>query len=108
MRGILVVVAVVAVGILVGCRHAPPAGTTDSILITGAPVQRPITWKRAETADDVPRTPPQRGAYRVHLIDVGTGLAVLVQGADFAMLFDAGSNDRDEKPSRVIDYLTLA
>ena len=39
------------------------------------------------------------------MIDVGTGLALLVQGADFALLYDAGSNDRDEKPLRVVAYL---
>lgn len=67
-----------------------------------------ITWKRAETAADVPHDPPPAGTYRIHLIDVGTGLAILVQGADFAMLYDAGSNDPDEKPSRVLAYLGAA
>jgi competence protein ComEC len=42
------------------------------------------------------------------MIDVGTGLAVLVQGADFAMLYDAGTNDRGEKPMRVAAYLAAA
>jgi competence protein ComEC len=67
-----------------------------------------ITWKRAETTAAIPREPPPAGSYRIHLIDVGTGLALLVQGADFAMLFDAGTNDREEKPSRVIAYLAAA
>ncbi len=67
-----------------------------------------ITWAHASTAAEVPSTPPPPGTYRVHLIDVGTGLAILIQGADFAFLYDAGSNDRDEKPSRVIAYLTAA
>jgi len=69
---------------------------------------RHITWQRAETADAVPHAPPAAGSYRVHLIDVGTGLAILIQGADFTMLYDAGTNDRDEKPSRVIAYLAAA
>jgi competence protein ComEC len=47
----------------------------------------------ASAVADVPRGQPASGAYRVHLIDVGTGLAVLVQGHDFNMLFDGGSND---------------
>lgn len=34
-----------------------------------------------------------QGEYRIHLVDVGTGLAVLVQGADFNLLFDGGSGD---------------
>jgi competence protein ComEC len=72
------------------------------------PADAHLTWRRAETAADVPREPPPPGSYRVHLIDVGTGLAILVQGADFALLFDAGTNDRDERPARVIAYLTAA
>ncbi len=48
---------------------------------------------------------PAPGTYQVHLIDVGTGLAILIRGADFAMLYDAGSNDRAEKPTRVVAYL---
>jgi competence protein ComEC len=70
--------------------------------------ERHFTWQRAETPEAVPHGPPKSGTYRVHLIDVGTGLAILIQGADFAMLYDAGSNDREEKPSRVIAYLTAA
>lgn len=49
--------------------------------------------------------PPSRGAYRIHMIDVGTGLSILVQGADFALLYDAGTNDREERPLRVVSYL---
>jgi beta-lactamase superfamily II metal-dependent hydrolase len=53
------------------------------------------------------RGPPPPGTYVVHTIDVGTGLAVFVEGSDFALLYDAGSNDdagREEK-NRVIAYL---
>jgi competence protein ComEC len=66
-----------------------------------------ITWKRVETRKDVPGAPAP-GTYQIHLIDVGTGLAVLVRGADFAMLYDGGTNDRDEKPLRVAAYLAAA
>jgi beta-lactamase superfamily II metal-dependent hydrolase len=31
--------------------------------------------------------------FELHAIDVGTGLSVLVRGADFNLLYDAGSND---------------
>jgi competence protein ComEC len=31
--------------------------------------------------------------FELHAIDVGTGLSVLVRGADFDLLYDAGSND---------------
>jgi hypothetical protein len=57
---------------------------------------------------DVSRTPPPPGTYRVHLIDVGTGLAILVQGHDFNLLYDGGTNDAAEKPLRVISYLAEA
>jgi competence protein ComEC len=63
-----------------------------------------ITWTRVAVASDLPGPLPP-GAHRLHLIDVGTGLAILVQGHDFAMLYDAGTNDRDERPLRVVAYL---
>ena len=66
-----------------------------------------ITWKRVETAADVPQAPAP-GTYQIHMIDVGTGLAILVRGADFALLYDAGTNDREEKPMRVAAYLEAA
>lgn len=50
---------------------------------------------------------PAQGTYRIHVIDVGTGLSVFVEGADFTLLFDAGSNDdfaRGEG-NRVLAYL---
>lgn len=54
-----------------------------------------------------PSGPPAQGTYVIHAIDVGTGLAVFVEGHDFSLLYDAGSNDdagRGEK-NRVIAYL---
>lgn len=63
-----------------------------------------IAWTRVTTAADLPAAPAP-GSYHLHLIDVGTGLAILVQGADFALLYDAGTNDREEKPLRVLAYL---
>ena len=33
--------------------------------------------------------------WRVHFVDVGTGLATFVEGPDFALVYDAGSNDDD-------------
>lgn len=59
---------------------------------------------RIATAGDLPDALVP-GTYRLHMIDVGTGLAVLIQGVDFAMLYDAGTNDAKEKPSRVLAYL---
>jgi competence protein ComEC len=45
--------------------------------------------------------------FEIHSIDVGTGLAILVLGTDFTLLFDAGTNDDLERGSgnRVIAYL---
>jgi beta-lactamase superfamily II metal-dependent hydrolase len=50
---------------------------------------------------------PAPGTYRIHSIDVGTGLAILVEGADFTLLYDAGSNDDTarEQGNRVLAYL---
>jgi competence protein ComEC len=49
-------------------------------------------------------------AFEIHVIDVGTGLSVFVRGQDFALLFDAGSNDDLAKGSknRVLAYLRHA
>jgi competence protein ComEC len=66
-----------------------------------------VTVQRVETAAAMPG-PPAPGTYQVHLIDVGTGLAILIRGADFAMLYDAGTNDPQEKPLRVAAYLAAA
>lgn len=47
------------------------------------------------------------GVYRIHLIDVGTGLGVFVDGPGFTLLYDAGSNDdsADGPANRVLAYL---
>ncbi|HEY5922278.1 MAG TPA: MBL fold metallo-hydrolase [Kofleriaceae bacterium] len=96
---------------LVACRGSqrstlPPRPTTGTV-----PTQGPtpkITWQKIESPDDVPREPPAVGTYRVHMIDVGTGLAILLQGHDFNLLYDAGTNDPGEKPLRVVSYLAHA
>ncbi len=43
----------------------------------------------------VPDTAPSvtSGPFTIDVVDVGTGLAILVQGPDFAVLYDGGSND---------------
>ena len=56
-------------------------------------------------------TPPGEaltgGSYKVHVIDVGTGLAIFVEGRDFALLYDAGSQDdlHDGDENRVVAYI---
>src|SRR5688572_28967106 len=52
-----------------------------------------ITARVASKPADVPSGPPAAGHFRVHTIDVGSGLAILVQGHDFNLLFDGGSGD---------------
>ena len=66
----------------------------------------------------LPSQPPALGSQRVHLIDVGTGLSILIQGHDFTMLYDGGSNDDSKgvtpsagsagNQSRLLAYLFAA
>jgi competence protein ComEC len=110
----------VAVIALAGCPVAvqPPPPTTPGPVEPApaepsepppsSPAEPSITWARVESPADVPAAPPPAATWRVHMIDVGTGLAILVQGADFSLLFDAGSNDPDAKPQHVVSYLTAA
>jgi len=53
---------------------------------------------------------PRARTFVVHAIDVGTGLAIFVEGADFTLLYDAGSNDDFARGSnnRVLAYLRSA
>lgn len=46
-------------------------------------------------------------AFKVHVIDVGTGLAVFIEGQDFALLYDAGSQDdlAQGQGNRVVAYI---
>lgn len=50
------------------------------------------------------------GETKVHVIDVGTGLAVFVEGPGFTMLYDAGSQDdlADGASNRVVSYIRAA
>ena len=105
-RSIVLLLAVTA-----ACRGSarstlPPGTTTLPTQQTGP--QPKITWSKIASPDDVPTTPPAVGTYRVHMIDVGTGLAILLQGHDFNLLYDAGTNDPGEKPMRVVAYLARA
>lgn len=79
----------------VGCAHPPPAT---------APAPSPPT----ETASTRPPPPPvPRPAYDLHVLDVGTGLSVLVTGPTWSLLYDAGSNDdlAAGGKNRVVAYL---
>ena len=92
---------------LAGCPASMPPPVRPTPITSGetpAPGHPRITWQRVETAADLPPAPPP-GTFRIHLIDVGTGLSILLQGSDFTMLFDAGTNDAEERPLRVVSYL---
>lgn len=47
------------------------------------------------------------GEVRAHVIDVGTGLAVFVEGPDFTLLYDGGSQDdlADGLDNRIVAYI---
>jgi competence protein ComEC len=94
--------AVIALSLVACIRH--PVATPIPVPVPVPPAPT-ITWIRVASPADVPSTPPAPREWRVHLIDVGTGLAILIQGHDFTMLYDAGTNDRTETPMRVLDYL---
>lgn len=49
-------------------------------------------------------------AHKVHVIDVGTGLAVFVEGPGYTVLYDAGSQDdlHDGDENRVVAYIRAA
>lgn len=51
--------------------------------------------------------PPDAEPFKVHVIDVGTGLAVFAEGPGFALLYDAGSQDdlADGPENRVVAYI---
>jgi competence protein ComEC len=93
-------------------RSAPSAGSKAvGSLLPGAVAEelgRESGWVRVRLADGtigfvssrwvittaaVAPPPAVGGSYLVEAADVGTGLAVLVTGPSFAMLFDGGSND---------------
>jgi beta-lactamase superfamily II metal-dependent hydrolase len=111
--------AIALLAMLWGCPSGTPAARTPTARTpaarTPAPKRKPqpppgvpaVAWKRVETAAAMPGAPVP-GTYQVHMIDVGSGLAILIRGADFAMLYDAGTNDREERPLRVAAYLAAA
>jgi competence protein ComEC len=79
---------------MVACSASPDAAETSDTDESDLSLSRNgISVHRANGVNEVPHGAPAVGSYRIHLIDVGTGLAVLVQGHDFNLLFDGGSND---------------
>lgn len=64
-------------------------------------------WTEVEAAEPVSAA---GGVYRVHVVDVGTGLGVFVEGPDFTLVYDAGSNDDKAlgDRNRFLAYLRFA
>ena len=53
-------------------------------------------WTRVVPTSPAPPPPPPPAnapTFTLDVVDVGTGLAVLVRGQDFTLVYDAGSND---------------
>lgn len=75
-----------------GEAEAPTEAAGTELLSTARSTAN-ITHRIARTVDDVDSSPPDSGANRVHLIDVGTGLSILIQGHAFNLLFHGGSGD---------------
>lgn len=56
-------------------------------------------WTRV-ISGAAPTPPSNATAFTIDVVDVGTGLAILVRGADFTLIYDAGSNDDDARGDR--------
>jgi competence protein ComEC len=50
-------------------------------------------WTRVVAGASTLTAPAGPGVYTIDVVDVGTGLGVLVRGADFTVIYDGGSND---------------
>lgn len=59
------------------------------------------------TADSEPLAAVPSGPLKVHVIDIGTGLATFIEGPGFTMLYDAGSQDdlATGQDNRVVAYI---
>lgn len=82
MRHVIVLFALALTGCLVAAAIEPqkprPASSGAAVAALPKPAAAPV--KKTLSFD-------------LHIADVGTGLAILVSGADFALVYDAGSND---------------
>ncbi len=78
--------------------HLAPSLLAASALAACAPRPAPIVAAPVEAAPAPPPAPPldasgARPAFKLHAADVGTGLALFLEGEDFSLVYDAGSND---------------
>lgn len=68
------------------------------------------SWTQVVAGSDVPGGPApvvSEGTFMIHVVDVGTGLAVIVKGSDFLLIYDGGSNDDTARgdSNRLLAYL---
>jgi len=114
LRSTIVTVAIA--GIAAGCGGAPekkgPASAGDLALEEAdAGVAPDAGEEPPDTGPEQPVAEPAEDLGEVLLtvdvIDVGTGLSVFLRGADFTMLFDAGSKEdvAQNKGNRVVAFL---
>src|SRR5437868_1145222 len=107
--------AILLATIVTGCVTAPDevdnGGDPEDGKEDGVVPGTNMSWKRVTTVKAIPTTALASGKFRVHLIDVGTGLSILIQGADFTMLYDGGSGDdragitQSSNGNRLLAYL---
>ena len=79
------------IAVAIGCGGGPepkPDGAGDSGAAGSSGVDPPI-GSGGSHAFDAGAGP----VFALHVVDVGTGLGLFVEGPDFALVYDAGSND---------------
>ncbi|MEI7894004.1 MAG: MBL fold metallo-hydrolase [Myxococcales bacterium] len=98
MRLALVFALVASLGGACSCRRPAPGQSS---------VPSASSASSSNSGSHALPSPASAGEATVHVVDVGTGLAIFVEGPDFTLVYDAGSNDdlRDERHNRFIAYL---
>lgn len=101
-----------ALGVLIGgssCSRCD-RGERATPSVDSPPKPKLASRPPTVTPDDASSpTTREAGAFVVHVVDVGTGLAIFIEGPDFSMVYDGGSNDdlRDEHSNRLTAYLRV-
>jgi beta-lactamase superfamily II metal-dependent hydrolase len=69
----------------------------------------PKRWTDVITSGTPAPAPATTQTFTIDAVDVGTGLGVLVRGADFTLIYDGGSNDDLARApnNRMLAYLKL-
>jgi len=104
-------------GKLMPGQSLPLVGTVPKWYETRTPSRQAAfasrRWVFVGDCDQGPQPPPVPVAggpsFTIDVFDVGTGLSVLARGADFSLLYDAGSNDdfATGLENRALAYLRL-